>query len=232
MTSISQPINTSQSSTVSQAAGSSHLPSAPASGKPTQAAGPASAKNSYASATKKTFSPSSSDSGVLPTAQNSGNGKFDTNLPMSGRASIAPAVPTVGPVVNGNAPTASSTGIHSRNPSVTIHAAGAPGYMPNGGASVSKTNAGSKIQFGNIESSPSVVRNVSPQPMPSGDTLAVNAPSNPRLSSPQTSPSPIPQPPASGGKPPSALHSQSNSVNFGNFGGPEGNVSSSTRVYV
>jgi translation initiation factor 4G len=48
----------------------------------------------------------------------------------------------------------------------------------------------------------------------------LGAPStNPRVTSPQTSPSPIPQPASSGGRPPpSTYQAQGNVPNFGSFG--------------
>ena len=233
MTSISQPINLPQASNnASPAAAPSHSPSASTGGKPTaQAAGPASAKSSYANATKRTFSPPSASSGSTPGVPAHGqHGKLDTSPPVNGRIAIPPAVPAVGSptIVNGNTPTSSTSGIgdHSRKPSVTISAAGASGYLPNGAAVAGKSSGRSDIQFGALGGAgSSAALNASPQPTQSSDSLTVNAPTNPRMHSPQTSPSPIPQPPASGGKPPSSLHGHSNSVSFGNFGGVEGNVS-------
>ena len=233
MTGISPPNNLSQASnSASQAVAPSHSPSASASGKPTpQAAGSASAKSSYANATKSTFSPPSGPSGSNPPSVAAGqHGRLDLNAQVNGRTNIPPAIPAVASptIVNGNPP-ASSFGDHSRKSSVTISATGAPGYAPNGASTFGKTSAGNNIQFGAMSTGPSPgLRNASPQ-LPNADTLSVNAP-NPRITSPQTSPSPIPQPPASGGKPPSALHGQSNSVNFGNFGGSDGNVSVPIRL--
>ncbi len=98
--------------------------------------------------------------------------------------------------------------------------------MLNGGPVAGKPKGGRDIQFGALlEGSPQAT-NATPQSNPSTNSLAVKTPSNPRVTSPQTSPSPIPQPAASGGgRPPSSLHGNSNSVSFGNFSGIEGNVS-------
>ena len=240
MTSISQPVLPPQApSNASQVAPAhSHSPSAPASGRaPPQAAGTASAtaKTSYASATKKTFSPppaSGTSNPAAPAVQLSAqHGKPDTSSPVNGRVAIPPAVPTVGvsAIINGNTPTSSNSGVgdHSRKPSVTISAAGASGYMPNGGPVAGKPIGGSNIQFGSHPAEASSATQIAKsQPNQSTNSLAVNTPSNPRVTSPQTSPSPIPQPPASGGgRPPSSLHGNSSSPSFGNFGGTEASVS-------
>ena len=239
MTSISQPVLPPQAPSSTSQVAPAHSPSAPASGRaPPQAAGTASAtaKTSYASATKKTFSPPSTSAasnqsapGVQISAQ---HGKPDTSSPVNGRVAIPPAVPTVGAsaIVNGNTPTSSNSGVgdHNRKPSVTISAAGASGYIPNGGPVAGKPIGGSSIQFGShpAEAS-SAAPTAKPQPNQSTNSLSVNTPSNPRVTSPQTSPSPIPQPPASGGgRPPSSLHGNSSSPSFGNFGGAEATVSS------
>ncbi|KAL9130354.1 MAG: hypothetical protein Q9217_001456 [Psora testacea] len=233
MTSISQPIIPPQApNNASQVVAPSPSSSASASSKPpSQAAGSASAKGSYANATKKTFSPPSASGTSSPAgAALAQHGKLDTSSPVNGRIAIPPAVPAVGSptIVNGNTPTSSTSGLgdHSRKPSVTISAAGAPGHMPNGAAVAGKPAGGNGIQFGAMKADGSpAAANASKQPPQSLESLAVNAPSNPRATSPQTSPSPIPQPPASGGKPPSTLHGHGNSLSFGNFGGAEGNVS-------
>jgi translation initiation factor 4G len=123
-------------------------------------------------------------------------------------------------IVNGapTAPSAASQGDHSRKPSVTITSAGTSGYMPNGGPA-SRPNS---LQFGfaNQQSSPNMGNPAvlaSSQSQPSG--LGVAPSMNPRVTSPQTSPSPIPQPASSGGRPPpSTYQGQGNVPNFGSFG--------------
>ncbi|QQK44721.1 Armadillo-type fold [Penicillium digitatum] len=119
-------------------------------------------------------------------------------------------------IVNG-APTASaaSSGDHSRKPSVTITSSGTSGYMPNGGGPASRPNS---LQFGFQQSSPNM--GAPAVPVSNQTQAGLGAPStNPRVTSPQTSPSPIPQPASSGGRPPpSTYQAQGNVPNFGSFG--------------
>lgn len=247
MTSISQPVLPPQAPSNANAASvaSAHSPSASSSGRaPPQAAGTASAtaKTSYASATKKPFSPpasSSSTPSVAPAVSIPGQHvKPDVSSPVNGKVAIPPAVPALSTstIFNGNTPTSSTSGCgdHIRKPSVTISAAGASGYMPNGGPVAGKSNGGSSIRFGShVPDASSAATIATPQPSLPTNSLAVNTPSNPRVISPQTSPSPIPQPPASGGgRPPSSLHGNSNSVNFGSFGGNDSNVSSDNASFL
>lgn len=187
------------------------------SSSPLAATAPAPAK-SYANATKK----SATDSTAAPvtvggsaqhgksTSVSPVNGKPMQNQPSQQAASSGVTI------VNG-APTApaASSGDHSRKPSVTITSAGTSGYIPNGGPA-SRPNS---LQFGfaNQQSSPNmgnpaVLSSSQPQ-------SGLGAPStNPRVTSPQTSPSPIPQPASSGGRPPSTYQGQGNVPNFGSFG--------------
>ena len=233
MTSISQPVLPLQaSSNASQIATQAHPPSGSTSGKTLpQAAGtaPATAR-SYASVSKKQFSPTAPNTSSSPAAVGgpviSQHGRLDSS---NGKGIIPPAVPSVGTptIINGNtaiSPTAGPND-HIRKASVTISAAGATGYMPNGGPVAGKQAGGTNIQFGSITAggSPALVSST-PQQNPS-NSLAVHTPSNPRITSPQTSPSPIPQPPASGGRPPSSLQGQGNALNFGSLGNDESNVS-------
>ncbi len=238
MTSISQPVLPPQApSNSSQTIAQAHQPSSSISGKTTpQAVGtaPATAR-SYASATKKSFSPTSASGTSNPPVAVGGpgsiaHGKTDSISSVNGKGPILPAVPAVGTptIINGNTAASSSSGVgdHSRKPSVTISAAGASGYIPNGGPVIGKPSGGNPIQFGslNVGGSPAMANSI-PAPNQSSNSLAVNTPTNPRITSPSTSPSPIPQPPASGGRPPSSLQGQSNGLNFGGFGGEEANVS-------
>jgi len=88
--------------------------------------------------------------------------------------------------------------------------------MPNGGPVAGQTPTGSQIQFGSLGGN---------APPPAGPTMAQQdtanlsvAQSNPRVASPSSSPSPIPQPALpSGGRPPSSMHGPNNSVSFGAF---------------
>ncbi|KAI1771284.1 hypothetical protein F4818DRAFT_209286 [Hypoxylon cercidicola] len=127
--------------------------------------------------------------------------------PLNGRPNIMPAIPAVPTVAHG---TSNVNGIsdHNRKSSVTMSANGPNSYSTNGGPAGGKTN----IQFG-FQDSPAVSHS-SPQigsaPIPIPE-------SNPRVTSPQNSPSPIPQPSASGGRPPSGTAQQT--MTFGSFGG-------------
>ncbi|KAL8689479.1 MAG: hypothetical protein Q9218_004860 [Villophora microphyllina] len=231
MTSISQPALPPQGPNhASQTVASAQSNSASLDGRtPPQAAGtaPPSAR-SYASATKKQSSPTSAtNSANSPTATGSGgpvqHGKVDSISAINGKAAITPAVPAVGgapPIVNGKNPSNPSTGSadHGRKPSVTITSAGTSGYLSNGGQAGTKPANGKDIQFGtfNPDGSPALA-NAVPQPLPSTNALAVNALQNPRVTSPAASPSPIPQPPASGGRPPSSFQAQTNGVSFGSL---------------
>jgi translation initiation factor 4G len=127
-------------------------------------------------------------------------------------------------IVNG-APTAPAAD-HSRKPSVTITSAGTSGYMPNGGPA-SRPNS---LQFGfaNQQSSPNMGNPAVLAANQSQSGLGVAPSMNPRVTSPQTSPSPIPQPASSGGRPPpSTYQGQGNVPNFGSFGDAgDANVSS------
>lgn len=190
---------------------------------------------SYASVSKKPFAPSSgivnSQGAAGGVAQNQ-NGKPDNAPVVNGRNPIIPAVPTVdSPAVNGanvGSGSAVGAGDHSRKSSVTISASGASGYMPNGGP-VGKPTGSNGIQFGNFNADGSpAIPNAVPHTSQPTNSLAVNAP-NPRITSPMSSPSPIPQPAASGGRPPSAFQGQGNNVNFGTINGEDPNVSNRLR---
>lgn len=130
-------------------------------------------------------------------------------------------------IVNG-APASQSD--HSRKPSVTITSAGTSGYIPNGG----QTGRPNSLQFGfaNQQSSPSMGNPASLATQPQAG-LGVTPPANPRVTSPQTSPSPIPQPASSGGRPPpSTYQAQGNVPNFGSFGDAGDNVSGPLLFFV
>lgn len=163
-------------------------------------------------------------------AGQSQHARSDTVSSVNGRNPIVPAVPTVdspNAANGGNVGMSSnaSLGDHSRKSSVTISATGPPGYMLNGGPVAGKPTGGNGIQFGafNPDRSPALP-NATPQMNQSTNSLSVNNP-NPRITSPTSSPSPIPQPPASGGRPPSSFQGQGNNVNFGTINGEDPNVS-------
>ncbi|KAJ5673794.1 hypothetical protein N7462_009233 [Penicillium macrosclerotiorum] len=186
----------------------------PPSSSPLAAAAPPA--RSYANATKK----SATDSTAAPVTVGGSaqHGKSTSVSPVNGKPMQTQQPQQSGvTIVNGGAPTApAAQGDHSRKPSVTITSAGTSGYMPNGGPA-SRPNS---LQFGfaNQQSSPNmgnpaVLASSQPQ-------SGLGAPSmNPRVTSPQTSPSPIPQPASSGGRPPpSTYQAQGNVPNFGSFG--------------
>ncbi|KAI7054112.1 hypothetical protein KC352_g44927, partial [Hortaea werneckii] len=117
-----------------------------------------------------------------------------------------------GPQPNGT----TSQSDHGRKPSVVINASGATGQIPNGGP-VNQSGR-PPINFGSMGASGSPV----PQPSAPAQPQASSLPApqnNPRVISPAHSPSPIPQPAASGGRPPSGQFQQTNGMTFGSMGG-------------
>ena len=177
---------------------------------------------SYANATKKPISsPPIASSTEPPVAvggpAQSQHGKSSSISPVNGKNPIQPAVPSVGPptIVNG-APT---PGDHSRKTSVTISASGASGYMLNGGP-VAPNRAPTNLTFGSIKAggSPAISNSVPHRPQAANLSTPIN---NPRITSPATSPSPIPQPASSGGRPPLGLQAGQGLV-FGGVGGEGG----------
>ncbi|KAF2244249.1 hypothetical protein BU26DRAFT_569248 [Trematosphaeria pertusa] len=156
------------------------------------------ARSSYANATKKTSSsPPIASSGAPPVVAVGGphtqHGKSSIS-PVNGSNPIKPAVPAMAPtIVNSSGVNgAPSQGDHSRKSSVTISAAGASGYMPNGTPVTSRAPSG--LTFGSMAGSPAPSH---PAPNMQG---GLNPQMNPRIASPAHSPSPIPAP-VSGGKP-------------------------------
>jgi len=117
---------------------------------------------------------------------------------------------------NGNTPHSD----HSRKTSVVINASGASGQIPNGGPV--GQNGRLPINFGSMGVSGSPLQQPGvPYQAPSSNMSV--PPRDPRVTSPAHSPSPIPQPPASGGRPPS-LQNQGNGVTFGQMGGESDSV--------
>ncbi|PGH04455.1 hypothetical protein AJ80_08508 [Polytolypa hystricis UAMH7299] len=231
MTSISQTpgLPKQGQSTTSQAPLQGQSPAASTSGK-TPSPGPA---RSYANATKKSFSQTvtgeTANSLVAASGPAQQHGKSPSTIIVNGKTPMPqPSVPAAGglTIVNGNtAPNSSIQGDHSRKPSVTISAAGASGFIPNGGPVSAAQGRPNNLRFGSIDtqgSSPipshAVLQNQSQQ------GLGVAATGNPRITSPQSSPSPIPQPLASGGRPPSSLQGQGNNLSFGSFPGDQGDA--------
>jgi translation initiation factor 4G len=176
------------------------------------AAAPASGRSSYASATKGAFPPNVSEpSNMSVTA--GGRPPADTISPVNGRNPTIPAVPSVGgpTIVNGN------NVDHARKPSFTVTPSGATNFATNGGAVGVVQNKANNIQFGSMNAGTSPALNNPP-------ALASQSPSNlgvvhanPRVISPQNSPTPILA--ASGGRPPSSLQGPNNELRFGQIGG-------------
>lgn len=191
---------------------------------PLAATAPAPARSYANAATKK----SATDSTAAPVTVSGSaqHGKSTSASPVNGnpmqtqqpqqQAASGVTIVNGAPTAPAAAASAAPQGDHSRKPSVTITSAGTSGYMPNGG-SASRPQS---LQFGfaNPQSSPNMGN---PAVLANSQSQSgLGAPStNPRVTSPQTSPSPIPQPASSGGRPPpSTYQGQGNVPNFGSFG--------------
>lgn len=158
---------------------------------------------SAASAQKKSSAPLVAGGSNAPAVPGtSQHAKSNSVSPVNGRP-IMPAVPAAAPAVavgtNGEN--------HARKPSVTM--GGPNNYSANGAA------GGPKIQFG-FQASPAVSHST---PQAGSAPIAIPGRDNSqRVPSPQNSPSPIPQPSASGGRPPSSAQT-GGQLTFGSFGG-------------
>ncbi|KAF8865861.1 hypothetical protein BDZ45DRAFT_579508 [Acephala macrosclerotiorum] len=162
-----------------------------------------------ATGSSSTPSPVVAVGGATPVQQQ--HGKSNSISPVNGKPSISPAVPAVSaPAIAHSSSAINGSNDHSRKSSVTIPANGMNGG-PVGGA---KNN----IQFGSIADSPKVSHSI-----PESAQATASAPipiANPRVVDPSHSPTPIPAPSASGGRPPSGLvGTGGNGVAFGSFGG-------------
>jgi translation initiation factor 4G len=126
--------------------------------------------------------------------------------------------------VNGSGPTAqggsqpATNGVseHGRKPSMVISATGSSGYTQNGGP-VSQTSR-PPINFGSMNAPEGAQSNATQQ---TETAAAPAAQEGNRVIEADHSPSPIPQPTASGGRPPSIA--QGNGLNFGSMGGEASN---------
>ena len=177
-------------------------------------------------ANKKNPSPpaiASSSPAVAVGSSPAQHGKSSSVSPVNGKNQISPAVPSVGNpsiATNNNAPNWD----HSRKPSsVTISGAGSGGYMGNGGPVAA--NSRPNMVFGSMPTG-----GASPAPAHSTPNhthaSSLHTPFvNPRVTSPSASPSPIPQPAASGGRPSLGLQGQNNVPNFGSINDNSNNVS-------
>ncbi|KAL4737010.1 hypothetical protein BDV11DRAFT_172367 [Aspergillus similis] len=197
-------------STAAQAASHSSTPSLSGNTSP-QAPVPAptststAVPRSYANATKKSATDSTAAAPVT-VGGSSQHGK-STSTSVSGKPMQQPSNPTI---VNGAPASGVPQGDHSKKPSVTITA----DYNPTTRAQTGRPNS---LQFGfaNTQSSPNMGNPAALANQPQSG-LGVTPPMNPRATSPQTSPSPIPQPASSGGRPPPSSYQAQ--VNFGSFG--------------
>ncbi|KAI1945317.1 hypothetical protein LOZ12_003917 [Ophidiomyces ophidiicola] len=195
----------------------SPLPSAPT----------AAAPRSYASATKKSFSQAAtSDSASAPSdlsaAQGTQHGQSPSTSQVNGKPTMqSTSIPGAGgpTIVNGN--TASND--HARKPSVTISAAGASGFISNGGPISARQNT---IRFGAVDSQSSPAMGAAV--LANQQSLGI-APMNNRITSPDSSPSPIPQTLSGGRQPPSHFQGPGNMVNFGNFSGDQNDMNRNMR---
>ncbi|KAF2473146.1 uncharacterized protein BDR25DRAFT_129155 [Lindgomyces ingoldianus] len=168
------------------------------------------ARSSYANATKKTSSPPIASSAAPPVAvggpQSAQHGKSTSISPMNGKNPIQPAVPSMAPTIvnssssgGGGMNGTPTQGDHSRKSSIQISAAGTT-YMANGGPVASTTRAPSRLTFGAMDTSGSPAPSHPAPHHPQGASLNPQM-HNPRVTSPAASPSPIPTPNLSGGRP-------------------------------
>ncbi|CAK7227870.1 hypothetical protein SBRCBS47491_006715 [Sporothrix bragantina] len=171
----------------------------------TSAPAPASASN----ARPASVSPLNGSAAGSSTKPQNTNGNMSGNAaPSAGAATangsgnnskpITPAVPTV---LNGSSSIAAD---HARKSSVTISATGPSSFIANGGAAPKAPLP----KFG-YDESPAIAHSTPSQPIAG----------NQRIPSPAQSPIPIPQPSASGGRPPSTISQDGASMKFGSFGG-------------
>lgn len=173
---------------------------------------------SYATATKTATQTTPTPAGASAPFQNA---KPTTESSVNGANAMAQGGPQAASTVSNGTPAHSE---HGRKPSVVISAAGASGYTPNGGP-VGQNAGRPQISFGSINSQGSPLPPAS-VPYQSQNSSLPAPPRDPRVISPAHSPSPIPQPPASGGhRPPSNVQNQSNGITFGNIGGDTDPVS-------
>ena len=174
---------------------------------------------SYANATKTATQTPPTPAGASAPAQNA---KSTTESPVNG----------VNPMAQGGSPAASAVpngtpnhADHGRKPSVVISAAGTSGYTPNGGP-VGQNGGRPQISFGSINSQASPLPQASVPYQSQTSSLPAPPRADPRVISPAHSPSPIPQPPASGGhRPPSSMQTQNNGMTFGSMSGDGEQVS-------
>ena len=172
---------------------------------------------SYATATKTATPTPPTPAGASAPAQNA---KSATEPPVNGANAMAHGGSQAASSVPNGTPNHSE---HGRKPSMTISASGASGYTPNGGPV--GQNGRPQISFGSMNPQGGSPLPPASVPYQSQTSSLPAPPGNPRVISPAHSPSPIPQPPASGGRPPSGLQNQSNGMTFGSMVGDSEQVS-------
>lgn len=164
---------------------------------------------SYAHATKNAGSGPAAQAASSTTGANRNAPPDSLNGRPVASKMAAPAIANSGTSANG----ASAPAGHSRKPSRTISASGSSGQIPNGGPTTPSSSR-PNLMFGNIPAgghAPAIANST-----PSQSTSSMPVPRHdPRVTSPTASPSPIPQPAASGGRP--NLSGQSNPVSFGSL---------------
>jgi len=198
-------------------------------------------KPSYAHATKSASTSSTTTKTALsstptPTSATGPSapvqhGKIDDT---DSKRSMSTTSPSVGPqqgVANTHINGISRTDSHGRKPSVVISASGATGHMPNGGP-VGQNASRPHISFGSMMDSQASPAQSNAQPFYSQHAALATPQHNPRIISPAHSPTPIPQPPASGGKPPAGLQQHGNPVNFGSMGTENADVRDSLESFL
>lgn len=177
-------------------------------------------RSSYANATRKSATDSTAAPVTVGGSSQHGQSTSASSVsgkPMQQQTNTPSSTSSPGVTIVNGAPASQQQqqGDHSRKPSVTITSAGTSGYIPNGGPP-SRPNS---LQFGFANQQTSPMGNPAVLAGQPQSGLGVSPSMNPRVTSPQTSPSPIPQPASSGGRPPpSSYQSQGNVPNFGSFG--------------
>ncbi|KAL4785790.1 hypothetical protein BJX76DRAFT_355838 [Aspergillus varians] len=197
-------------STSAQAASHSSTPSlsgktSPKAPVPTQTSTSSAVPRSYANATKKSATDSTAAAPVTVGGPAQHGKSASTSV--SGKPMQQSPNPTI---VNGAPASGLPQSDHSKKPSVTITA----DYSSNRG----QAGRPNSLQFGFApqQTSPNMSNPAALANQPQSG-LGVTPPTNPRATSPQTSPSPIPQPASSGGRQPPSASFQTQ-VNFGSFG--------------
>lgn len=180
-----------------------------------------STRSSYANATKsKPTGVSASVSSNQPAIVGGSpqHAKANTGSPVNGKSSSpvvtgtgAPPIVSSGAITNGSSPS-------GQDPKpVTISAQGVSGYLPNGTSNAQQVRP--DLRFGSMNAasgSPAVQHSVPHNAQNSNLATPMAGSGSGR------SPSPIPQPIVSGGRPPSASQGQGGQLNFGSLGGPDG----------